>query len=344
MKKNFINARYFMGSMTNIANRPFRKLATRYGADATIGEMAIASYVVKGGSQDAALLRRDPDEKIFGAQIVGANPNHLAKAAKLAERYGADFVDFNCACPHQSVVSHGGGAVLLCRPEKIHIQLDAIRQAVSIPVTLKIRKGFNADDNVAQEIVDIAQKVGFNAVFIHGRTKAAQYRGPCDWELIESVAKNSDIPIIGCGDIAHGSNALNREKSSACAGFAIARAAITKPWIFKEIKEQRPLDPTSDQRLQMLQLLIRYTLECFGKDQRGLDKSRKFLLAQLQFMCRYVPAAVLGYELPTQQRVESWTPRDPLEALWADNSNNAHLELLSRAGFPNSPEPPQPSA
>ena len=156
MKEPFLKAKYFMGSMTNIANRPFRRLVTELGADATIGEMAIASYVVKGGSQDAALLRRDPSERIFGAQIVGNNPNHLAKAAKYAQKCGADFVDFNCACPHESVVSHGGGALLLNQPEKIHVHFEAIRAAVTIPVSVKLRKGFGADDNTAEQIAETA--------------------------------------------------------------------------------------------------------------------------------------------------------------------------------------------
>ena len=337
MKKPFLNARIFMGSMTNLANRPFRRWVTGFGAEATIGEMAIASYVVKGGSQDAALLRRDAHEKIFGAQIVGANPNHLAKAARLAERYGADFVDFNCACPHQSVISHGGGAMLLTRPDKIVTQLDAIRQAVSIPVTIKIRKGYEADDDVAQAVVDVAQRVGFDAVFIHGRTKAAQYRGPCDWECIESVARNSDIPVIGCGDLAHGNDVMCREETSACAGFALARGALAKPWVFREIAERQPLDPSSQQRLEWFKTLVTYTLDAFGRDRRGLDKSQKFLLNQLEFMCRYVPPAVLGRELPTQERVELWTPRDDLEALWAQSSRDAHKTLLGLAGFPEEP-------
>ena len=177
MKEPFLKAKYFMGSMTNIANRPFRRLVTELGADATIGEMAIASYVVKGGSQDAALLRRDPSERIFGAQIVGNNPNHLAKAAKYAQKCGADFVDFNCACPHESVVSHGGGALLLNQPEKIHVHFEAIRAAVTIPVSVKLRKGFGADDNTAEQIAETAQACGIDAIFIHGRTKEGRRIG-----------------------------------------------------------------------------------------------------------------------------------------------------------------------
>ena len=336
---SFVGARFFMGSVTNIANRPFRRLVTDYGADATIGEMAIAKYVVNGGKQDLTLIKRGPHDRIFGAQIVGGNPNHLAKAARLAEKYGADFVDFNCACPHQSVVSHGGGAILLRRPEALVTQLDAIRQAVNIPVSIKIRKGFDEDDNVAQEVADIAQKAGFNAIFIHGRTKAAQYRGSCDWELIESVAQNADVPVIGCGDLATGSDVLKKLPETHCAGFALARGAIMKPWIFKEIKEGHDIEFSAEERLEMLRTLVNYTLETFGKDEIGLKKSTDFLCKQLDFLTRYAPPSILGYELPMQERAPDWTPRSELEALWKRTDRAGMLELLACAGLPDTPEP-----
>lgn len=334
----FVGAKFFMGSVTNIANRPFRRLVTDYGADATIGEMAIAKYVVNGGKQDLALIKRGPHDRIFGAQIVGGNPNHLAKAARLAEKYGADFVDFNCACPHQSVVSHGGGAVLLRRPEALVMQLDAIRQAVSIPVSIKIRKGFDEDDNVAQEVADIAQKAGFNAIFIHGRTKAAQYRGSCDWDLIERVARNADIPVIGCGDLANGTDVLKKMPETHCSGFALARGAIMKPWIFKEIKEGHTIELDAGQRLEMLGTLVAYTLETFGKDEIGLKKSTDFLCKQLDFLTRYAPPSILGYELPMQERAPDWAPRSELEALWKCTDRENKIALLRRAGLPDTPE------
>lgn len=332
-EKAFLGARYFMGSVTNVANRPFRRLVTEYGAHATIGEMAIAKYVANGGKQDLILIRRDPHEKIFGAQIVGGNANHLVKAAKLAEKFGADFVDFNCACPHQSVVSHGGGSILLKRPAVIGELISAIRDAVTIPVSLKIRKGFEADDDVAQEVADIAQKAGIDAIFIHGRTKAAQYRGNCDWERIESVARNCDVPVIGCGDLAHGSDVLAKRDSSACAGFAIARGALLKPWIFREIETGAPMDPGSEERLEMLKRLVQYTIEAYGTSEKSMARSRTFLLKQLGFLVRYVPTGAFGRELPMQERSDEWTPRDELEKLWAQTDEASMLSLLKMAGF-----------
>lgn len=335
MKEPFLKAKYFMGSMTNIANRPFRRLVTEMGAEATIGEMAIASYVVKGGSQDAALLRRDPSERIFGAQIVGSNPNHLAKAAKYAQKCGADFVDFNCACPHESVVSHGGGALLLNQPEKIRVHFEAIRAAVTIPVSVKLRKGFGAEDNTAEQIAETAQACGLDAIFIHGRTKAAQYRGPADWDLVERIARNVDIPVIGCGDLAHVEAVKAREEISECAGFAFARGAVIRPWIFRELALGRSLDYSGNERLALLSKLVEYTLDAFGRDARGLDKSRKFLLKQLEFLTRYVPAAVYGRECELQERAGEWKPRDEIEALWASNERSARETLLRMAGMPD---------
>lgn len=335
MKTPFLNAKYFMGSVTNIANRPWRRMMNEMGADATIGEMAIAKYVAAGKRQDTALLKRDPHEKIFGAQIVGGNPNHLVKAAKLAEKFGADFVDFNCACPHKSVISHGGGAILLNRPENLVMQLEAIRQAVTIPVSIKIRKGFEEGDDVALQVAELAQNAGFNAIFIHGRTKAAQYRGPCDWECIENVARNVDIPVIGCGDLAHGTDVWEKEKNSSCAGFAFARGALIKPWIFQEIKGGVPMDPSAKDRLEILKKLVEYSLEAFGCDEFGIKRATGFLINQMEFMVRYVPAKALGYELPMQERVGEWTPRNSLEDLWQQTNKNSMMQLLLMAGLPD---------
>lgn len=328
-----------MGSLTNLATRAFRRLVTEMGADATLSEMVIANYAAKGGKQDRALMRRDPHEKIFGVQIVGGNPKNLAKTAKQAEFLGADFIDFNCACPHQSVVSHGGGADLLRRPEDIGRMLTAIRESVSLPVTLKIRKGFAAEDNVVAQVVKIAEDCGVAAVFIHARTKFAQYRGPNDWQLIEEVAQQSAIPIIGCGDLAHGSEVLEKMKTSACAGFALARGALMKPWIFKEIKTGQPLDPSSEERLEMLKKLATYTLDAFGYDERGHKRARDFLHKQLEWFARYVPTGAIGRELPLQEREGAWTPRDPLEDLMRQHDAAAFDKLLNLVGFDDNVDP-----
>lgn len=333
MKENFTSARIFMGSLTNLATRPFRRLVTEMGAEATLSEMVIANYAAKGGKQDRALMRREAHEKIWGVQIVGGNPSHLAKTAKQAEYLGADFIDFNCACPHHSVVSHGGGADLLRRPEDIERLLTAIKDAVSLPVTLKIRKGFGETDNVVPQVVQIAESCGAAAVFIHARTRFAQYRGPNDWQLIEETAQTSRIPIIGCGDLAHGSMVLEKMKHSACAGFALARGALIKPWIFKEIALGEPLDPSSEERLGILQKLARYTLEAFGFDERGHKRARDFLHKQLEWLARYVPTGAFGRELPLQEREGEWTPRDPLEDLMRQHDAASFDTLLHIAGF-----------
>jgi len=337
MKNNFIQARIFMGSVTNIANRPFRRFVTELGAEATIGEMAIAHYIAKGGKQDRALLKRDPREQRFGAQIVGANPKQLAKAAQLAETMGADFIDFNCACPHASVISHGSGALLLKRPQHLATPIMAIREATTRPVTLKIRKGFDADDNVVAEIVDVAQQCGLSAIFIHARTRAQLYRGDNDWNCIEAAAQSADIPIIGCGDLAHGSQVLEKLAHTHCAGLAIARGALIKPWIFQEIQLGRALDPCAEQRLEWLRTLVAYTLEDFGTDARGLTKSLTFLRNQMGFLTRYVPTGAIGHEVAMQERAGTWTPRDALEAMWAAQDRQTHDALLKLAGFPDTP-------
>ncbi len=339
MKDNFISARIFMGALTNLATRPFRRLVTELGAQATISEMVIANYAAKGGKQDRALMRREPHEKIFGVQIVGGNSKNLVKTAKQAEYLGADFIDFNCACPHHSVVSHGGGSDLLRRLDDLERLLGDIREAVTIPVTLKIRKGFAEEDNVVADVVRIAQNCGAAAVFIHARTKFAQYRGPNDWQLIEDTAQKSDIPIIGCGDLAHGSDVLEKMRTSACAGFALARGALMKPWIFQEIALGTPLDPSSEERLEIIRKLANYTLDAFGYDERGHKRARDFLYKQLEWLARYVPTGAIGRALPLQEREGVWTPRDPLEDLMRQHDTASFDKLLNMVGFDDNVDP-----
>jgi len=333
MKDNFIPARIFMGSVTNLSNRPFRRLVTELGADATLSEMVIAFYAARGGRQDLALMKRGEHEKTFGVQLVGSSVKQLVKSAEYAQKAGADFIDFNCACPHHSVVSHRGGADLLRRPPIIAPILEALREAVKVPLTLKIRKGFEENDNVVPEVVHIAEECGVDAVFIHARTKFAQYRGPNDWALIEEMAQTSKLPIIGCGDLAHGSIVLEKMQTSACAGFALARGALMKPWIFKEIREGHPLDPSSEERLEILRKLVTYSLDDFGYDAFGHQKARKFLHDQMLFLARYVPTGAYGRELPMQERELEWTPRNELEKLMAQTDKESFDKLLNMVGF-----------
>ena len=333
MKDNFLPVRVFMGSVTNVSNRPFRRLVTELGADATLSEMVIAHYASHGGRQDLALMKRGETEKIFGIQLVGGNPSQLDKAAQFALDAKPDFIDFNCACPHRSVVAHRSGAYLLQKPKNLAPLLETLRKTVNIPLTIKIRKGFDEFDNVVDEVVHIAEDCGIDAVFIHARTKFAQYRGPNDWQLIESVAEKSCLPIIGCGDLAHGVEVIEKMKNSPCAGFALARGALMKPWIFKEIKEGHTLDPSSEERLELLRKLANYSLDDFGYDAYGHAKARKFLHEQMTFLARYVPVGAYGRELPMQEREHEWTPRNELEKLMATTKKEAYDELLHLVGF-----------
>ncbi|MFA5624852.1 MAG: tRNA-dihydrouridine synthase family protein [Bradymonadales bacterium] len=338
MPQAFLNCRVFLGSLTNVGNKPFRRLCKDYGAPATISEMVISHYAAKGGAQDLALMRKHESETIFGVQIEGSQINKILDTAKRAEEYGASFIDFNAACPHASVIKHGAGALLLTKPEKLRQILLALRETVKLPITLKMRKGYKKSDTNTIEIAKMAEEVGVSAVFLHARSKEVQYKGDNDWEIIEECAKSLAIPLIACGDLAHGPDVIERMQNSACAGFAIARGALQKPWIFKEIQEEKLLDPSAEERLEMLKTLVRYTLENFGDDARGRHNSRNFLHKQLAFLTRYVPVGAIGYPVPMQERPDSWTPRNELEELWSKQGEENYDKLLNLADFPSQNE------
>lgn len=333
MTKSFLGTRVFLGSLTNVGNKPFRRLCKDFGAPATISEMVISYYAAKGGAQDLALMRKHESEDIFGVQLEGSHIDKIVAAAQRAESLGASFIDFNAACPHASVIKHGAGAQLLTKPEKLSQILSALCEAVSVPVTLKMRKGYKKEDNNTLQIAELAQKSGVSAIFLHARSKEDLYKGDNDWALIETIAEALQIPVIGCGDLAHGPEVLERLAHSACAGVCVARGALQKPWIFDEIRQGKLLDPSAEERLEMLKTLVRYSLEHFGSDTRGVRTSRQFLHKQLAFLTRYVPVGAIGYAVGMQTRENAWTPRSELEALWARSGPEHFDELLALAGL-----------
>ncbi len=333
----FLGVRVFMGSVTNVANTPFRRWVTAWGARATLGEMALAQRIAKGGRQDRLLLRHHPEERCFGAQIVGARDGDLVQAAQAAREAGARFIDLNCACPHRSVTDRGGGAALARRPVRVGRAVGAMVAALagseSVPVTVKLRSGWDRDHINAVEAARAAVDNGAAAIFVHGRTREERYRGQADWDLVAQVAASLPVPVIGCGDVAHGPDVAAR-LSGGCAGVAIARGALIKPWIFREIEQGCVLDPSGEERLEALRELVRLSLEHFGQDGLGLTRAHHFLHLQMDFLTRYVPVGALGRELGMQERVNEWQARDELEALWAGRERAQWAALLSMAALP----------
>ncbi|MCB0358217.1 MAG: tRNA-dihydrouridine synthase family protein, partial [Bdellovibrionales bacterium] len=191
-------------------------------------------------------------------QIFGYDILRMVEAARMVEDAGADIVDINCGCPVPKVVKRGGGCELMRQPTHLARILSAVRQAITIPLTLKIRAGWDDNSRNAIEIAKLAEDSGIAMLAIHGRTRRALYRGDADWDLVASVVDAVSIPVVGSGDVVDGESAKER-RSSGVAGLMIGRAALENPWVFSQIQAEqagRILQPPTP--LDVVQVLEEY--------------------------------------------------------------------------------------
>lgn len=240
---------------------------------------------------------------MFGVQLVGGNPQILAKATKLInEHLEVDFVDLNLGCPIDLICRQGAGSSLMLRSNRLNQVITSMSRASKVPITLKIRTGLNDKKPTADQLINSVSsqftdgRVGL--ISIHGRSKEARYSKDANWDYIRQCAQITDkIPIFGNGDIfsyKDYEDVMNYEGSKV-AGVMIGRGALIKPWIFTEIKERRYWDISSKERLDIYKKYVNYGLEHFGSDYEGVEKTRKFLLELLSFTCRYIPVGKFFY-------------------------------------------------
>jgi tRNA-dihydrouridine synthase 3 len=312
-----------MAPMTHGTDLPFRRLLVEYGAEVIVGEMAYAHKIVRSGSGERALMRRHPEEPCFGVQLAGKRPDVMADAASIAEQFGADFVDVNLGCPIQDAVRRGFGAALLQRASRTAEIIGAMKAAVSIPVTLKLRLGWSSEKPTFLKVARAAQEAGADAVTLHARSRAQRYRRPADWDAIAQLAEELQIPVIGNGDLMHWQDADRRREESGCAAVMIGRWALSKPWIFREFKEKRDLDQDVEGRLAMIRRYIELCFEHFGDDEHGRRRTRQFLVFHQDFFRRYrlgSPAEAVNSDDPRNWGVEpageleSWLCRADVQA------------------------------
>lgn len=227
---------FVLAPMAGITDMPFRVFMKKLGAGVVISELVSANGIKYGGDKTYKLLEYDEIERPVGLQLFGEDPATLALAAKRVEELGADFVDLNFGCPVKKVVSKGAGAAVLRDLNALKDILRAVKFAVKIPVTIKIRTGWDPSERNAVEVTQVAYDEGIAWVSIHGRTRSQGYAGMADWEYISSVKAVSPVPIIGNGDILTAEKAENRLRLSNCDAVMIGRGCLKNPWIFAEAR------------------------------------------------------------------------------------------------------------
>ncbi len=326
-----------LAPMTKGSNTPFRRLCRELGCDVTVGEMALALKVTQRRRGEMALLRAHPQDHPFGAQLADRDAETLAEAAQAAEALGSDFVDLNCGCPIDYFTRKGLGAALLRKPNKIARLVAAMKRAVKIPVTVKIRLGWNESEQNFLEIARIVESEGADAIGVHARTREQRYSRAANWDLIRAVKETVKIPVLGNGDLLTHWEIAEKWSRAGCDAVMLARGALVKPWVFQEAKEKRTIHKNARERLDLLRRWVALAREHFGDDDHGTTRVREFLVWHLEFLCRYRELPESEYHSPEfahpllQTRFSSRADQDPLENLLARTDAAAHAHVAKIA-------------
>ena len=227
-----------LGPMTKGSNLPYRRLCVELGARVTVSEMTVARRLKQKRRSEFALIRRAPDEPCFGVQLAGNQPDEMAWAAALAVSRGAEFVDVNLGCPIDYFTSKGLGAALARQPKRVQrIVEEMVRGVPGVPVTVKFRLGWNADNLNYLDVAKAAVDGGAAALFVHGRTRDARYRTAADWNAVGEVVRAVPVPVIGNGDVLFPHDVDAARARSGCAAVMAARGVLIKPWLYREMHE-----------------------------------------------------------------------------------------------------------
>ncbi len=270
---------YILAPMAGVTDLPFRLLCKEQGAGLLCMEMVSAKAIQYNNKNTKALLEIHPDERPVSLQLFGSDADIISEIAKQIEDLPFSILDINMGCPVPKIVRNGEGSALMNQPKLVHEIVSKTVKAISKPVTVKIRKGFNDTSINAVEIAKIIEDAGAAAVAVHGRTREQFYSGKADWDIIRQVKEAVNIPVIGNGDVVSAESALAMQRETGCDGVMIGRGAQGNPWIFSELLayEQTgtiPQRPTICELKQMMLRHARLQMQYKG-DYLGIREMRK---------------------------------------------------------------------
>ena len=274
-----INGYAALAPMAGVADRAFRELCVGFGAAYVVGEMVSAKGITYNSEKSFELLELSRQERPAAIQLFGYEPDVMAKAADFAMKYSPDIIDINMGCPAPKIACNGSGSALMKNPQLCGEIVRAVSQAVDVPVTVKIRKGWDSSSVNAVEIAVICEQAGAKAVTVHGRTRSQQYAPPVDIDIIRQVKQAVSIPVIGNGDITSAQDAADMYEKTGCDLVMVGRGALGNPWIFREINSllgaDRPSLPVSP--AERISVLIRHIQKlCEYKGEAvGMREARK---------------------------------------------------------------------
>lgn len=255
--------------LAGISNLPMRVLAKEAGAGLVCSEMVSANGLVFGAEKTYQLMATTSPERPLSVQIFGSDPDIVAQGARIAAEAGADIIDINFGCSVKKILKSGSGAALMADMTKARHLLKAVREAIDIPLTIKIRSGWDASGDDALRLAQLAQDCGVDAIAVHPRTARQGFSGRADWDLIARIKSELTIPVIGNGDVRTAEDACALLSQTGCDAVMVGRAAIGNPFIFTQILDRlnhRPeMAPTPAQRFNIMRRFLNASVEHLGE-------------------------------------------------------------------------------